>query len=107
MDKALEKLLPLGLIATAFMVFFYLLIGISAAMTAFALVVFLMLPLYLILDNFDLEDDEKLVFSFFAGAGIVPSIAYWAGRFISFKIGIIITFMALIAISFIMRKLKK
>jgi len=61
-------------------------------------------PLYLILDNFDLGQDEKIVFSFFLGVGIFPSLVYWLGLFISFRLSIFITFVLLIVVGFVVRK---
>ena len=66
-----------------------------------------MLPTYLMLNNFDLERDEKIIFSFFIGVGIFPAVAYWLGMLISFRISIFIAFALLIATSFIIRKFKK
>ena len=41
-----------------------------------------LLPVYLILDNFDLKRLEKVVFAFFISLGIYPSLVYWIGYFI-------------------------
>ena len=107
MHPQLEKFMLSALIAAAIVAFFYFLMGTSAALTVFTIMAFFMLPTYLILDNFNLEQDEKLVFSFFGGVGVFSSIAYWIGRFISFKIGIFITFAILVLLSFLIKKYKK
>ena len=87
--------------------FFYFVLGFSGMMTALGIMLLFMLPTYLILNNFDLEQDEKMVFSFFIGIGIFPAIAYWLGMLISFRIAIFITFAILITASFIIKKIKK
>ena len=87
--------------------FFYFVLGFSGMMTALGIMLLFMLPMYLILNNFDLEQDEKIIFSFFIGVGIFPAITYWLCMLISFRIGIFITFAILVTASFIIRKLKK
>lgn len=107
MNLKIESLGFIGIIAVVILAFFYLILGFSAMLTVFGIMLFLMLPTYFILDNFNLEQDEKIVFSFFIGAGIFPSIAYWLGRFISFKMGIFVTFAVLVIAAFLIKKLKK
>ncbi len=93
--------------AALILAFFYFVLGFSGMMTVLGIMILFMLPTYLILNNFDLEQDEKIVFSFFIGIGIFPAIAYWLGMLISFRIAIFITFAILIATSFIIKKFKK
>lgn len=95
------------LAAALVLAFFYLILGFSGMMTALGMMLLFMLPTYLILNNFDLEQDEKITFSFFIGVGIFPAITYWLGMLISFRIAIFLSFVLLIAASFIIRKLKK
>ena len=87
--------------------FFYFILGLSGMMTVLGIMLLFMLPTYLILNNFELERDEKIIFSFFIGIGIFPAVAYWLGMLISFRIAIFVTFAILIAASFIIKKLKK
>lgn len=93
--------------AALILAFFYFILGFSGMMTTLGIMLLFMLPTYLILNNFDLEQDEKIIFSFFIGIGIFPAIAYWLGMLISFRISIFIAFATLIAASFIIRKLRK
>ena len=95
------------LAAALILAFFYFVLGFSGMMTALGIMLLFMLPTYLILNNFDLEQDEKIIFSFFIGVGIFPAITYWLGMLISFRIAIFITFAILVTASFIIRKLKK
>ena len=95
------------LAAALILAFFYFVLGFSGMMTALGVMLLFMLPTYLILNNFDLEQDEKIIFSFFIGVGIFPAIAYWLGMLIPFRIAIFITFAMLIAASFTIKKLKK
>jgi len=107
MKLKIENIGFIGIIIIVILAFFYLILGLSGMLAVLAIMLFFMLPAYFILDNFNLEQDEKIVFSFFIGAGIFPSIAYWFGRFIPFKIGIFITFAILIATAFLIKKIKK
>ena len=97
----------IGILAALTLVFFYSILGFSGMMAALGIILLFIVPFYLILDNFDLGQDEKIVFSFFIGVGLFPAIAYWLGMFISFKIAIFITFIALLAVSFVARKFYK
>ncbi len=73
-------------------------------------VIFVSLPFYLILNNFQLAEDEKSVFSVLLGLTIFPSLVYILGLLISFRIAIIIVFLVFISIEvalIIVRKSKK
>ena len=87
--------------------FFYFVLGLSGMMTALGVMLLFMLPFYLILNNFELDQDEKIVFSFFTGVGIFPAIAYWLGMLISFRIAIFITFIILGIVGYLTPKFRK
>lgn len=93
--------------AALVLAFFYFILGFSGMMTVLGIMLFFMLPFYLILDNFDLEQDEKITLSFFIGVGVFPAIAYWLGMLISFRIAIFVTFAILVAASFTIKNLRK
>ena len=97
----------IGIVIVVMLTFFYFILGFSAMMTVLGIIIIFIVPLYLILDNFDLRQDEKIVFSFFLGVGIFPSITYWLGIFISFKIAILVTFVILIIAAYLIRKFLK
>ena len=97
----------IGIVIVVMLTFFYFILGFSAMMTVLGIILIFIVPLYLILDNFDLGQDEKIVFSFFLGVGIFPSIAYWLGIFISFKIAILVTFIILLIAAYLIRKFLK
>ena len=105
MKLKVENIGFIAIAAVIIMAFFYLILGFSGMMSALGIMLIFMLPTYLILNNFNLEQDEKIIFSFFIGVGIFPSIAYWLGNAISFRISILITFILLssigIALSFV------
>ena len=95
------KIENMGFIAIAvviIMAFFYFILGFSGMMSALGIILLFIIPTYSILNNFNLEQDEKIIFSFFIGVGIFPSITYWIGNVISFRISILITFILLSAV---------
>lgn len=100
----IENLGFIGLILAIVLAFFYMILGASGMIAILGIVLFFVVPFYLILNNFELEQDEKLVLSFFIGVGIFPSIVYWLGIFISFRISIFITFAVLILAAIATRK---
>ena len=100
-----ENMILIGILAAIILAFFFYILGASGLMSALGIILIFILPTYFILNNFKIDDDEKIVFSFFIGAGIFPSIAYWLGTLISFKISIFITFLILLAVGFLVRTL--
>ena len=97
----------IGILIAIILVFFFYILGFSGAMSALGIVLIFFLPTYFILNNFNLENDERIIFSFFIGVGIFPSIAYWLGTLMSFRISIFITFLILLIIGFLARKFWK
>lgn len=109
MKVEMEKYKIIGIILIVAMAFFYYILGLGGMMSVLGIFLLFIVPMYLILDKFGLEQDEKLVFSFFIGVGILPSLAYWTGLFISFKIAILVSSIILIITGFLIRthKVKK
>ena len=103
----IENLGAIGISIAVILLFFYLILGFSAMTAVLGIILLFIAPIYLILDNFDLEQGEKLAFSFFLGAGIFPSIVYWMALFISFKASILITFVVLAAVGYAVGKFWK
>tara|TARA_B100000315_G_C14595441_1_gene598746 strand:+ start:21 stop:350 length:330 start_codon:yes stop_codon:yes gene_type:complete len=102
-----ENMAFIGILIAVILIFFFYILGFSGAMSALGIILIFVLPTYFILNNFKLDNDEKIVFSFFIGVGIFPSIAYWIGTFISFKLSIFITFLILLGVGFLVKKLRK
>jgi len=103
----IENLGFIGISTAVILLFFYLLLGFSAMTAILGIIILFIAPIYLVLDSFDLGQDEKLVFSFFLGAGIFPSIVYWMALFISFRVSILLTFVVLVAAGYAARKFWK
>ena len=99
-----ENLGFIGVMVVVILAFFYFILGLPGMMTVLGIILLFMVPIYFILDNFELGQDEKLIFSFFLGVGIFPSITYWLGLFISFRLSIFISFVVLIVVGFVVRK---
>jgi apolipoprotein N-acyltransferase len=102
-----ENIGIMGIILVIILTFFYFILGFSGMLSALGIILLFIVPLYLILDNFDLTQDEKIIFSFFIGVGIFPAITYWLGMFISFRIAILITFIVLIVTGYLIKKYYK
>ena len=76
-------------------------------MSVLGIILIFILPTYFILNNFNLDNDEKIVFSFFISVGVFPSIVYWLGTIISFKISILITFILFLISGLLIKKYYK
>jgi len=79
--------------------FSLLLFGITGLRVVAGVFLLFLLPFYLILDNFELSFIEKILFSFFIGLGIFPSIVYGLALAInSIRLAIVIAFVLLVGI---------
>lgn len=102
-----ENMAFIGILTAIILIFFYYILGFSGAMSALGIGLIFIIPTYFILNNFELDGDEKIIFSFFVGAGIFPAISYWLGIFMSFKIAVFITFVVLLVVAYVVRKYLK
>lgn len=87
------------------LVFSYILFGVTGIRVILG-IVFISFPFYLLLNNFELTEGEKSVFSILLGLTIFPSLVYLLGLVISFRIAIITIFIVLIILVFILRQYK-
>jgi len=103
----IENLGFIGIMLAVILVFFFSILGLSGMFSALGVILFFIVPVYFILDNFKLDQDEKIVFSFFIGVGVLPSLSFWIGFFISFKLAVLISFAILIGVGVLIRRYKK
>jgi apolipoprotein N-acyltransferase len=95
-------------IVVIIILFFAVLFGITGIRTIFTIFFLFFLPFFLILHNFDIEMDEKIIFSIILGFGFFSTLTYWLGFAIgSLKISTGIIFCLLIAVGQLIRILKK
>ncbi len=87
--------------------FFFFLFGFTGLRMAIGFLSIYILAFFLILDKFELDFSEKIIFSLFIGLGIFPSIVYLLGLIISFKVAIAISFFIIIGVSLLLRKFIK
>ncbi len=94
--------LAASLIAAAF------LFGMTGARTVAAMVIFFLIPFYLLLGKLNIEADEKVFFAFFIGLGFFSAIVFYMGRIIpSFRASVAVAFVLLVLLPFVLKKLKK
>ncbi|MBS3101119.1 hypothetical protein J4204_03220 [Candidatus Woesearchaeota archaeon] len=101
-----ENKIFMAIILVLIAIFFLTALGITGLRTIAGTILLFILPTYLILNNFDLSAQEKIVFAFFIGIGIFPSIVYLLGLVISLRAAMAITFILLVVIAFVVRKYK-
>lgn len=82
----------------------FLALGFTGLRTAAGMLIVFFLPFYLIFDNFNLGQEEKIAFSFFTGITVFPSLAYWLGFVLPFKISIFAVFILLLAVGYLSKK---
>ena len=70
-------------------------------------IVFVSSPFYFILSNFELSEAENFVFSVLMGLTVFPSLVYALGLVVSFRAGIVVAFVILVAVGVLVRGYKK
>ncbi len=101
-----EIALVFSIALLAALAFSYALFGIIGARVVLG-ILFVSSPFYFILSSFKLDEAEKFVFSILMGLTIFPSLAYALGLVISFRVGILAVFAALVMVGFVARMLFK
>ena len=94
------------IIAAAFALFALFLFGMSGLGVILLSGIVFILPVYLILDNFELSLTEKVFFSLFLGLVLVPVPVYWLGTFLSFRLSIALSLLLLLGLGLLLRKVK-
>jgi len=102
-----NKELAIGILALV-VLFSFFLFGFTGVKAIGGAILFFFLPFYLILDNFDIELWEKIIFSFFIGIGIFSIFVYYLGFvFGSVRVAVVVSFSLLVCIGFVFKKVKK
>ncbi|MBW2989446.1 hypothetical protein KY358_03950 [Candidatus Woesearchaeota archaeon] len=94
-------------ILLAIAVFSFVFFGITGFKVLIGALAFFLLPSFLILRRLNIPLEEKMVFSFFLGIGLFPSLVYYLGILIGLRKAIISSFILLVAIGLIINKIKK
>ena len=68
-------------------------------------IILYLIPVYYIMKNSGLDNEEKIFFTIFLAVGIVPSITYTVG-FISLKLGLLVSFILLLVTGWFLGKNK-
>ena len=101
-----ELVIFLSIIAVVIAIFSFALFGITGV-RVFIGIIFMSLPFYLLLDNFNLASGEEFVFSIIFGITVLPSLAFLLGFLVSFRLAIWIVFIVFIIAAVVLRKYKK
>ncbi len=103
MESSFERKAYLGAVVLLSVLCFWFLgfIGLRIVVGLFVLMV---TPLYLIFSALNCNELEKIAFSFFTGIALVPSLVYWLGFIIPFKLAIFTVFLALMALGAVAHK---
>ena len=86
---------------------FYAMLGFAGVRTILGIIIIMFLPFYLIFNNFNLSQNEMIIFSFFASITLFPSFVYWLGFVVPFRISIFIVFAALLVVAHLVKKFWK
>jgi uncharacterized membrane protein len=108
--KALNKFLIIPLAAIVLVP--ALLLGLTGLRSMLAMILLLFLPVFVIINNLDLEGDEKVFFSFFISLAMFSLVVWYVNRIIySLRISVIVAFFLLsfagLAMGFYNKKKRK
>jgi hypothetical protein len=70
----------------------YALFGFTGVRTIVGFALLMVVPFYFIFSALNCTETEKMAFSFFAGIVIVPSVVYWLGFLVPFRIAMVLCF---------------
>ena len=87
-------------------IFSFSLFGITG-LRIFIGVIFVSFPFFMMLNNFDLAEGEKIVFSLTLGLTLFSSLAFLLGFLMSFRLSIAIVFLTVLMIAFLIGKFKR
>ena len=85
----------------------FAILGFTGLRTVLGIIIVIFLPFYLILDNLSIDQGEKVLFSFFISITVFPSLVYWLGFIVPFKMSIFVIFIALLVAAYIIKKFSK
>lgn len=105
MDINNEKKIVFGAL-TLIILGIFITLGLTGARTVLGLMLIVFLPFYLIFNNFNLSQPEKIAFSSFVSIAVFPSLVYWLGFILPFRISIFAIFTLLIGTAFIIKLIK-
>ncbi|MFH1511394.1 MAG: hypothetical protein ABIF10_06905 [Candidatus Woesearchaeota archaeon] len=95
----------IGLIAV---VAVWIILGFAAVRTLLGMLIIFMFPAYIILRNFELANDERIIFSFFLGFGLLPVIVFFLNLVVpSLRWSIVISFALSLGTGLMLQLTKK
>ena len=107
MELKSESTALLGIVLIFIILGSFIALGFTGLRTILGMIIIVFLPFYLIFSNFNLNQGEKTLFSFFISITLFPSLVYGLGFLVSFKISIFIVFLALITLAYLINKFWK
>ncbi len=87
-------------------IFSFVVFGLTGLRVFFG-IVFISVPFYFILNNFELSESEKFVFSILLGLTLFSSLVYLLGLLVSFRMAIAVAFALFILADLLLRKYRK
>lgn len=97
----------LGVVLALIIAGSFFILGFSGLRAALGIIILFFVPFYLIFSNFDLSQQEKIIFSFFAGISLYPSLVYWLGFLLPLRISILAVFIILSLSAYLISRLCK
>ena len=96
------------IVLLAYLLFFFIAFAVKGLLFILFFGILFILPTYLVLRKFSLEEDERLVLAFVLGLGIFPSLVYYVGFVTgSLKVAALVIFVLFLGTGFLLGKIKK
>ena len=104
--KVSKEMRNVGLGVLALLVLLFLIrFNVTGLRVALGFIIIYLLPMYYIIKNSSLDNEEKIFFTVFLSIGIVPSITYIVG-FLSLRLGLVVSVVVLVVLGYFMGRNK-
>ena len=106
--KMKNEMIGAGISALIIITFFYIYLGFSAVKATIFLSLIYIIPVYIIINRYEIEYLEKIIYSLIIGLGIIPTMVFFAGKYLksNLVLSTIICVIILIAAGIIINYLK-
>ena len=99
-----ENIKSFGIVLIFIILGSFITLGFTGLRTILGMIIIMFLPFYFIFSNFNLSQGEKILFSFFISIMLFPSLVYWLGFLIPFRVSIFVVFLVLLVIAYLLKK---
>ena len=84
--KMKNEMIGAGISALIIITFFYIYLGFSAVKATIFLSLIYIIPVYIIINRYEIEYLEKIIYSLTISLGIIPTIVFFIGEYLKLNL---------------------